>query len=117
MSQLDAQLSALEARWHDAGLPRTGVLAPGLPPEVVRTLLHDATGLEPPQDVVTWYAWHDGGLILPAPALAPSWFDFLRLDHAVFQYRGRLNTAREVAQQYDMPLSELWGAVVVPDRG
>jgi hypothetical protein len=64
--RLQAALAELERRWAGLGVPVEQVLNPGADPAAVAEALRQATGVAS-QDVVTWFAWHNG------PPLTAQW--------------------------------------------
>jgi hypothetical protein len=86
-----ATLVAFEQRLRAVGAPVAQVLAPGIPEERVREVL-EPLGMDPPQELVAWYAWHDG-LTTPTPhwpgeALLMAWHPY-SLEQALAEYHSR----------------------------
>ena len=72
MSKLSELLHALDKRWRSLGMPVDELLAPGLAEDVVRSTLSNVTQ-HLSDEIVDWFAWHNGrfeprNLVLAAPS-------------------------------------------------
>jgi hypothetical protein len=63
-------LREFEAELREYGVPVDETLAPGADPVVVRARF-DAAGLDVPNELVEWFAWHDGPADLTNPYVLP----------------------------------------------
>ncbi|MBT0773159.1 SMI1/KNR4 family protein [Kineosporia sp. J2-2] len=61
MSELTVLLGRLEEQWRRNGLPCSDRVRPGLPTAQIEQAL-SAWEMEPSEEVVDWFAWHDGGV-------------------------------------------------------
>ena len=77
---LSRLLIEFEVELRKQGVPVDRYLQPGAPPEVVRASFA-AAGLVAPDEVVAWFGWHDGRVLLqddPAQYVLPN-FEFQSL--------------------------------------
>jgi cell wall assembly regulator SMI1 len=83
VTDLRAGLERLEELWLSLGHPPERRLLPGLPEDEARYRLGELV-LDPPQDLVTWFSWHNGQAgMRPAIRLTPSTYLPLTLDRCL----------------------------------
>jgi hypothetical protein len=100
MSDLPTLLAELEQLWRERDVISVDRLAPGLEPSEIRMELA-ARDLPAPQEVVDWFAWHNGtihdGL---GPEIAdPGGFALISLDLSLRARDDRLEAAAQLAEE------------------
>ena len=100
--ELPRLLHRLERAWHEQGMPIAQNLRPGLAPEVIKQRLK-AKGMTPSDEVLNWWAWHDGTPSQGVEALGHPVGRWLSLDQAVEEYD------RHVRAGYSTPDTGLHG--------
>ena len=101
LTQLPSKLDALEEAWRRAGVPVDEMYAPGLDAEETRSILA-ASGLAVPDEVVEWFAWHNGCVIprVGTTPLGPT-------SSTAYSLREALKTRSERAEQAEYAIEDL----------
>lgn len=111
---LSVELTRLEAALDRASAHTVlRRLRPGVPPERSRTLVREATGLELPDQVATFWAWHDG--VDEAPGSALGAWTLLGVDGAIDRRSMMFEVNRSVAELYgEAEARRQWSATWLP---
>jgi len=106
LQELASLLSELEKRLREYHAPIAEAFRPGAQPEHLRAAL-SAAGLEPHDDLVVWWGWHDGAEAVPPGSITSSttslispWF-MPTLEDAIRLRRERHLILREVDEEYE----------------
>ena len=106
MGELASLLSELEKRLREFHAPIAETFRPGANPEHVRAAL-SAAGLEPHDDLVVWWGWHDGAEAVPSGSITSAttslispWF-MPTLEDAIRLRRDRHLILRQVDEEYE----------------
>ena len=111
-------LEALEAWLRSSGHPGVAGLRPGVPEAEVREQL-GALGLDPPDDVLTFFGWHNGYEQAPRDdghwygRITPSWFP-LTLDEACKRFL-ELREMFELEEQHGEMVGTHWFPLLQAD--
>lgn len=112
-------LERLEQAWADAGVPVAQLLPPGRNPAEVREALSPIVE-QVPEDIITWFSWHDGGPTHAALPMAPSRFLGNSLQRTLELRLELLDEAQEIARseaagnlRFDPP-EHLWSPSWLP---
>jgi len=106
LQELASLLSELEKRLREYHAPIAEAFRPGAQPEHLRGAL-SAAGLDPHDDLVVWWGWHDGAEAVPPGSITSSttslispWF-MPTLEDAIRLRRERHLILREVDEEYE----------------
>lgn len=107
MSELASLLSQLDDLWRELDCVNVDRLAPGLEPDLVRRTLH-ANGLASPEELVEWFAWHDGSVDdgVGSEIARPGGGPLLSLEQSLTARKENLRTAEWGAGEIDDVLGE-----------
>jgi hypothetical protein len=84
MSELRPLLEELDRRLRAFGAPIVEAFRPGLPAGEVKAVFADE-GLSAPDDVVTWWGWHDGAAVSDAPPVVSGPGVYLRSENTLIE--------------------------------
>ena len=115
MSELTEALARLEVAWRRQGMPIAGAAKPGRSREqVLRRLAEE--DLHPPQEVLEWFAWHDGSGIDTEDGWAVYGGWLLDLEQALVQYHWQVLAEDTRSDQRGwLPIVYFNGDLVVVD--
>jgi cell wall assembly regulator SMI1 len=119
MTSLSSLLDELESLWHEHGLNVGDWFAPGRDPADVQSVLI-SHGLNARQEVLEWFAWHDGSALRPRlnTTLGPSNWEPLSLDRAISHRTMLLDGASQLAEdagdQLNLPAETWWAPSWLP---